>query len=58
MNSRLTPGDGLLETLLRRIEYFNLHIARDMQISTKKGMTLMIDVWFDCRQDANNKDPD
>ncbi|MFC2369928.1 MAG: DUF6994 family protein, partial [Candidatus Saccharimonas sp.] len=37
---------------------FNLKIARDVQISTKKGATLMIDVWFDCRQDANNKDPD
>lgn len=36
----------------------NLHIARDEQISTKKGMTLMIDVWFDCRQDANGKYPD
>ena len=36
----------------------NLKIARDVQISTKKGVTLMIDVWFDCRQDANNKDPD
>ena len=35
-----------------------MHIARDMQVSTKKGMTLMIDVWFDCRQDTNGKDPD
>ena len=43
---------------MRRIEYFNLYIVCDMQISTKKGATLMIDVWFDCRQDTNGKDPD
>ena len=57
-SGRLIPSGGLLGALLRRIEYFNLYIVCDMQISTKKGATLMIDVWFDCRQDANNKDPD